>query len=229
MVFGQQVVYVDFIRTLDWGNENGVFSNKAKLISDGKESLYLDFFNNELTVNEGEGELHLNAGGTERAMVKNYEEEIVYYENMLAMKFFPTKEDFYDFEWEIEPNKTKDILGFTCQAAVANFRGRTYVVYFTDKIGINGGPWKFDGLPGMILKVNSTDGVYSVEANSIEVKNSGLVINNTIKTAKNLITYDEFVELYRKKYKEENRTEWDAKGGMYTVSMPKCQIECFVD
>ena len=58
---------------------------------------------------------------------------------------------------------TSTVLNYLCQKASATFRGRTYVTWFTLDIPINDGPWKFYGLPGMILKVQDTEGQFCWE------------------------------------------------------------------
>jgi GLPGLI family protein len=54
--------------------------------------------------------------------------------------------------WNMESD-TLAICGYLCQKATCLFRGRNYTAWFTPDIPINNGPWKFGGLPGLILKV----------------------------------------------------------------------------
>jgi len=62
--------------------------------------------------------------------------------------------------WQIAAD-TATILGYLCQKATATFRGRSYEAWFSPEIPVNDGPWKFFGLPGLILKVTDTDGIFS--------------------------------------------------------------------
>ena len=60
------------------------------------------------------------------------------------------------------------ILGHKCQKATCRFRGRDFVAWFAADIPVKGGPWKFGGLPGCILKVYDKDRLYVWEAVAIE-------------------------------------------------------------
>lgn len=61
-------------------------------------------------------------------------------------------------DWDISTSsETIEIQGFKCREARVQFRGSVYVAYFTDEIPIPFGPWKFSGLPGLILQVYSID------------------------------------------------------------------------
>ena len=52
------------------------------------------------------------------------------------------------------------ILGYTCQKALGEFRGRKYIAWFTSDIPLSDGPWKFCGLPGLILAVQDTEAYF---------------------------------------------------------------------
>ncbi|MFS4456688.1 GLPGLI family protein [Maribacter sp. 2304DJ31-5] len=72
------------------------------------------------------------------------------------------------FDWKITFEK-ETILGLQCQQAKAHYKGRDYTAYFTTKLNFKGGPWKFHGLPGVILKVGSDDGHYFFEATAYRI------------------------------------------------------------
>ena len=61
--------------------------------------------------------------------------------------------------WQIS-NITDTVSSYSCQKATLNFRGRDYGAWFTTDIPISDGPWKFTGLPGLILKVKDTHGLF---------------------------------------------------------------------
>lgn len=63
---------------------------------------------------------------------------------------------------------TDTICEHICQKAVCHWRGRDFVAWFTTDIPVRRGPWKFGGLPGLILKLYDSDKLYTFEAIGIE-------------------------------------------------------------
>lgn len=66
-------------------------------------------------------------------------------------------------DWTISTD-TATVLGYLCTKATATLRGRTYDAWFTTEIPTNDGPWKLYGLPGLILKAETTDGIFRFRA-----------------------------------------------------------------
>ena len=65
-------------------------------------------------------------------------------------------------------DEQQTILGHRCQKATCQFRGHDFVAWFAADVPIKGGPWKFGGLPGCILKVYDVQKIYVWEAVAIE-------------------------------------------------------------
>lgn len=73
---------------------------------------------------------------------------------MYINKILYTKtEPLPKIDWTIQ-SQTKTMLGQECQMATATFRGRRYTAWFAPGIAIGAGPWKLNGLPGIILAAN---------------------------------------------------------------------------
>ena len=63
-------------------------------------------------------------------------------------------------KWQLE-NDFKMISGYRSQKAITRFRGRNYTAWFSPKIPLPYGPWKLNGLPGLILEAyDDTKEVY---------------------------------------------------------------------
>lgn len=93
-------------------------------------------------------------------------------------------EPMVEKKWNLEEGDTT-ILDYACKKASCTFRNRTWNVWYTLDIPISEGPWKLDGLPGMILMAKETKGQYSFECISIHQgvnKPMTMKLNKKIKT-----------------------------------------------
>ena len=75
-------------------------------------------------------------------------------QEVLKKKFLITDE--LNYKWNIT-NETKKIKEYTSYKATTTFRGNNFEVWFTPDIPINAGPWKWYGLPGLIVEATDTD------------------------------------------------------------------------
>ncbi|MDR6156788.1 GLPGLI family protein [Chryseobacterium sp. SLBN-27] len=71
------------------------------------------------------------------------------------------------FNWQIG-TETAVIQGKKCQLATVEYKGRKYNVWFTNEIPISDGPYKFGGLPGLIVKIEDTKKQHIWELKGIE-------------------------------------------------------------
>ena len=83
--------------------------------------------------------------------------------------------------WQIS-NETKTIVGYQCQKATCSFRGRNYTAWFAVDIPLSFGPWKFCGLPGLILKVQDDAKEYVFECVGIEQQKHPIILLDNYKT-----------------------------------------------
>ena len=77
------------------------------------------------------------------------------------------KEPISNLDWRMLP-ETDTVLGYLCNKAETEFRGRKWYAWFSMDIPYNFGPWKLGGLPGLILKAEDSDGLFSWIATEIE-------------------------------------------------------------
>ena len=71
-------------------------------------------------------------------------------------------------QWEFAADSTRTILGFECQMATVEFAGRKYSAWFTTELPLPYGPYKFGGLPGLILKIEDAEKQFLWEATAFE-------------------------------------------------------------
>jgi GLPGLI family protein len=98
---------------------------------------------------------------------KNYPEGKITNIDAVLTDLFLYHEKMPLFTWEIQA-ATGTILGYPVQKATTRFRGRSWVAWFAPGVPISDGPYKFHGLPGLILKMYDTRNHFLFEALSIE-------------------------------------------------------------
>jgi len=108
-------------------------------------------------------------------LFKNYPSGKITTTDAIAMNNYRYEEPYEKPEWEILSD-TMTILGYNAQKATTSFRGRDYVAWFTMEIPISNGPWKFTGLPGLILNISDTQNHYVFECSGIETPQEKIVI-----------------------------------------------------
>ncbi|MBR5782046.1 MAG: GLPGLI family protein [Bacteroidales bacterium] len=103
-------------------------------------------------------------------VVKKYKDKkmTIYQRTPSDGPIFEYEENMNLFDWKLT-SEMKEILGFACIKATCDFRGRNWAAWFTMDIPLQDGPWKFNGLPGLIMRVESEKGDYVFEC--IKIKN----------------------------------------------------------
>jgi GLPGLI family protein len=81
-------------------------------------------------------------------------------QELLKTQFFGYKEKMMSSEvWQIRADTTT-IAGLRSIKAECTYGGREWIAWFAPEISISEGPYKFSGLPGLIVKLESTDSDY---------------------------------------------------------------------
>lgn len=110
-----------------------------------------------------------------RKMAKPKIDYSVYKENGKVFVTSRISSDFFTFEGDFPNWKTnyideKQILGYKCNKATTIFNKRLYTAWYTKEIPISEGPYRFKGLPGLILEIEDTNEYDKFIAVSIEKK-----------------------------------------------------------
>jgi GLPGLI family protein len=91
-------------------------------------------------------------------------------------------------DWNISSD-TASFGGLQCQKATAHFKGRDYTVWFCPDMPFRAGPWKLNGLPGVILEaydakkevVFQFDGIEKVTRTQLAAATGGSQSDNASK------------------------------------------------
>jgi GLPGLI family protein len=151
---------------LDIKANRSLFISENKLIRD---SLFASFKPEEKENRKKEDKDFSKSGKAKRPettffeyfITKNIPEQKAYYYDRVGAKQIYYQED-RPIKWEIT-NDMGTQNGYPSQKAVANFGGRVWTAWFTKEINISDGPYKFSGLPGLIIKLEDDKGDYKFD------------------------------------------------------------------
>lgn len=85
--------------------------------------------------------------------------------------------------WKISKD-TASFSGIKCQKAIAYFKGRNWIAWFAPEMPFQSGPWKLNGLPGLIIEAHD-------EKNEVKFQFAGVekvVAEEKSKEAEEMIT-----------------------------------------
>lgn len=103
-------------------------------------------------------------------------------------------------EWTLVEDSVKNVLGYDCFMATADYHGRKWTAWFTPEIPVQAGPWKLAGLPGLILEADADNGVYSFVATGIQ---------NTVRPITPVYLADRYEKISRKDFLKAKRSFLD--------------------
>jgi GLPGLI family protein len=93
---------------------------------------------------------------------KNYKDKTIADDHWIFGSMYKYSESITDFKWQLH-DEYEEYHGFRCQKATTYYGGRHWEVWFAAEIPISDGPYKFAGLPGLILKARDTRSHYVFE------------------------------------------------------------------
>ncbi|SMP32636.1 GLPGLI family protein [Chryseobacterium profundimaris] len=94
-------------------------------------------------------------------------------------------------KWKIE-NEFMNINSISCQKATTTYKGRVWEAWFSKEYPINDGPYKFSGLPGIIVSIKDSENDHIF--NLIQIKKINEIFSLLPKSAKR-ITFPEYKKI----------------------------------
>lgn len=108
-----------------------------------------------------------------------------------------TSEKMNGINWKILADKDS-ICGYSCQKAEGEYGGRKWIVWFSESLPTTFGPWRFYGLPGLILRAESEDKVHHFECKKVDAVKEQ--VSYRIPTDAIKCTREKFVRLRNKTF-----------------------------
>lgn len=154
-VSGQEISSVDYKEWCGQSAHISVGTPIFKLVLNPRNSLY---FQTDLVMNKSL--LFASKGGNKERdfTIKFYDSKkiLILAEKMNNLVIL-VSDSLNLMKWKIIKSKPIRYLGLDCYQAKGHFRGRNYTAYYAPKIKKSDGPFKFSGLPGLIIKIASDD------------------------------------------------------------------------
>lgn len=99
---------------------------------------------------------NIKQGTISSTVIKKYPDYSVSFSENIGNTAYKMAEDQKP-EWKILPEKQK-IGEYNTQKATTNYGGRSWIAWFSTDIPFQDGPYKFYGLPGLIVKIEDKTG-----------------------------------------------------------------------
>lgn len=77
-----------------------------------------------------------------------------------------------EIKWKITKDTTS-FSGVACQKAIANFEGKNWTAWFAPSLPFQIGPWKLQGLPGLIIDASDENKTMQFQFGGFEKANEG--------------------------------------------------------
>lgn len=148
---------------------NSKRSENMLLLRNNKFSVFLSegtFIDDSLSLRQRKNEISYDVKAPKTRffykILKDDNRDSITVYNEIFMDNYKYKEGKNKIRWKVTSD-TSVINGLKCQKATTTFSGRFYEAWFTNEIPISDGPYKFSGLPGLIIKISDSKNHYVFE------------------------------------------------------------------
>lgn len=173
----------------DINKKDSVITDVMNLDTDGKKS----YFYNAVKY-ERDSIYAATKSYKDLLLSKNYDQNLSY---IIEKDYVAKTANFYDKfktvnllirenevpEWKIEKEFLK-ISNIDCQKATTNFKGRSWEAWFSKDYPVNDGPYKFSGLPGLIVSIKDSENNHAF--NLIQIKKISAIFSLLPKSTKEM-------------------------------------------
>ncbi len=175
LIIALQLGFISFSQNnqilVEYEAVKGNITNKETLIATLENALYvtdsllienennaniteIDEYNNKITI--AQKKIQLDA--TKYYIKKN--ENIIYFTQVFKDEKSLVKDSLPNYDWNLKSTETRKIGDFVCKKASTSFRGSQIVAWYSEELNIPFGPWKFKGLPGLILELYNVNDTF---------------------------------------------------------------------
>ena len=180
--------------SLDFCDGISLYQNCAET----KNTMYQQELPAEYALKENEKITTVNRS-FEKLFFKDFRQDLMIFKLNNSGIDFQGKDNLLKWNWQIT-EESKEIKGFKCKKAVSDAYGGKFIAWFATEIPVKAGPEKFDGLPGLILSVQTSGEEFTIE----DVITSEKSINIEKPTLRDkTVTWVEMLMIARNKFEGE--------------------------
>ncbi|UQD55770.1 GLPGLI family protein [Flavobacterium sp. K5-23] len=192
--FGQNNLEISYIikyNTEIYNERNGTLILDLK---QNKAVFFISKINLKKDLRAVNNEINIIQKDDERYIATDLINDSLFSKEKIKNGNYIVSENVPKMSWELATATTKKIGDYICYKATTNFRGRNFTAWYSTDYPVQLGPWKFNGLPGLIMEVYDETNRYYWGVIEIKPTNKEVVFPNDISLHKK-IDLKKYVEL----------------------------------
>jgi GLPGLI family protein len=192
ITYNLEIEYTIFFNTERPNSQQGVLyldNLRAK-------SLFIYGKNTESNLKQNEdesGEYYVFQGGKKKVFYHDKTKDTLISRINIFSEQFLVEENIPQLKWVIH-NEEKMLDKHLLKKATLYFRGRNYVAWYSEEYPLAFGPWKFSGLPGLIMEIYDETKRYHWQINSIKQTEDTYLNLEPILKAKETLTLKQYAD-----------------------------------
>lgn len=203
-VVASEMMFLDIAKNSSKYYSREVYVQDSIMRADLEKQMKAGVSNFNIKRNDAKGKVRYK-------VTQDYQKNKTYLNVRIGSDSYKVLEDRV-LDWKILPEKEK-IGNWEAQKATTEFGGRKWTAWFCEEIPLSDGPYKFKGLPGLIVKISDADNSHVMElkgstkfASPMEENMESAVTTKNGAITKTVVVGDGFgsskdeIEINREKY-----------------------------
>lgn len=153
-VVASEMMFLDITKNSSKYYSREVYVQDSIMRADLEKQMKAGVSNFNIKRNDAKGKVRYK-------VTKDYQKNKTYLNVRIGSDSYKVLED-RALDWKILPEKEK-IGNWEAQKATTEFGGRKWTAWFCEEIPLSDGPYKFKGLPGLIVKISDADNSHVME------------------------------------------------------------------
>ncbi|MGA9213036.1 MAG: GLPGLI family protein [Kaistella sp.] len=193
----QKAVNFSAIMALNIDKEKSEYFNYEKFVSDS--TIHAEIKDGSYFLKPPAPPQKRNKMITRSRVIKKNNSNIIEYITQISEDDYLVNQTI-DLKWKLYPEYIS-VLDYKAQKATTEFGGRKWTAWFTKDIPFQDGPYKFKGLPGLIVKIEDESKSHQFELKGIKNLHDSFVYPDNSDNVKIAIPHVKFVKAFKENRK----------------------------